>query len=725
MKSITRWVTLAALFLVPIFPVIVADQYYFPFITGKAFYFRILVEIAFAGWVLLAFLDAKYRPRLNGLTIAVTVFALITLVADLLGVSPLRSISSNFERMEGWITIAHLWMFFMAITHTFGKGEEGRDMWHRWFIVSLVIATYVAGRGALQWAGKLQIAQSASRPDSTLGNAAYLAVYMLMHGFIAIYQFFTAHERRKSDDYILHWTYAVLALFFFAILYSTATRGAIIGLISAALLSLTIYAVFAKKEASTSRLISVALIGLIVLTGVTLWINRDKPFIQNNEVLRRMTSISVEQFKGEGRSFVWPMALKGWTQRPILGWGQENFNYIFNANYHPKMWGQEQWFDRAHSVFLDWLVASGIVGFISYLSLYIILLWIIWKSHVSLAAKSALTGLVVGYAVHNIFVFDNLASYVCFFALLGLGASLSAGKEIAAEKSLSKDAIEYIVAPIVIVLLVIAGYFVNVATIQANRGLIAALRSCQSQKPDAASFTSVLKINSAVANQEIREQILSCAGAILPGQYPNTTKMAYFNLANQALQDQVAASPRDARIYTLGGSFLMTIGQAEAALPILEKAHALSPAKQSIDFDLATAYINLNQSDKALALLKAAYDSAPEYLQSRLAYTGALILAGKEAQAKSLFGNDMEVFQSPTVAQVYISAKQYDKGIAIFEKRAATASTSVDARLQLVQAQYMAKRKEDAIATLRTLAKDFPEYAEDVNKSIKQIQAEK
>ncbi len=375
-KQITRFITLAALFLIPFFPAIVATSYFFPFITGKAFFFRILVEIAFAGWILLAFMDAKYRPKLNGLTVAVTVFALITLIADLLGVNAIRSITSNFERMEGWMTIAHLWMFFMAITYTFGTGEVGKRLWFRWLNVSLLVAFYIACRGALQWAGKIAIEQSASRPDSTLGNAAYLAVYMLIHSGIAAYLFISTQISRKylithdrvAAFIVREWTYIILAIFFGVILFATATRGAIIGYFGGILLALALYAIFGGgkkvdegKRHDTSkhllsvnkwRMISGGIIILVILAGFMVWLKRDSSFIKNSETLSRMTSISLAQFQTEGRAYIWPMAIKGFSERPILGWGQENFNYIFNANYNPKMWGQEQWFDRAHSVYL-------------------------------------------------------------------------------------------------------------------------------------------------------------------------------------------------------------------------------------------------------------------------------------------------------------------------------------------------------------------------------------
>jgi hypothetical protein len=116
MKSTFRFVTLACLYLVPFFALIMPQSFFFPFITGKALYFRLLIEIGFASWVILALIDSKYRPRFDKLTVSVSIFALVVLVADLFGVNPLRSIWSNFERMEGFLVIIHLWAFYMIFT---------------------------------------------------------------------------------------------------------------------------------------------------------------------------------------------------------------------------------------------------------------------------------------------------------------------------------------------------------------------------------------------------------------------------------------------------------------------------------------------------------------------------------------------------------------------------------------------------------------------------------
>src|SRR5690348_9999560 len=101
-KAIARYVALGALFLIPLAPLIVANGFFFPFITGKAFYFRILVELAFAAWMVLAAVDKAYRPRFSAVGVAVLAFVLWMGVADSFAVNAHKAFWSNFERMEGW-----------------------------------------------------------------------------------------------------------------------------------------------------------------------------------------------------------------------------------------------------------------------------------------------------------------------------------------------------------------------------------------------------------------------------------------------------------------------------------------------------------------------------------------------------------------------------------------------------------------------------------------------
>ena len=115
------------------------------------------------------------------------------------------------------------------------------------------------------------------------------------------------------------------------------------------------------------------------------------------------------------------MAFKGVLERPLTGYGQEGFNYIFNKYYDPSLYKQEQWFDRAHNAFIDWLSAGGLPAFLLYLSLFGSAILLLWRSsELSRPERIALTAALAGYAIHNFFVFDNLYSYIYFFALLAL-----------------------------------------------------------------------------------------------------------------------------------------------------------------------------------------------------------------------------------------------------------------------------------------------------------------
>ena len=54
----------------------------------------------------------------------------------------------------------------------------------------------------------------------------------------------------------------------------------------------------------------------------------------------------------------------------------------------------------------------------------------------------------------------------------------------------------------------------------------------------------------------------------------------------------------------------------------------------------------------------------------------------------------------------------------------ATDPTSAELMGQLAQAQYTAGRIEDAVKTLESIGKQYPEYADQIQSTIKQLRAE-
>ncbi|MDB5259228.1 MAG: hypothetical protein JWO73_436, partial [Candidatus Taylorbacteria bacterium] len=112
-------------------PIVVNYSSFFLYITGKAFAFRILIEVIFALWLILALRDRSYFPKRSWIFAGVAIFTVIVGIADITGAEPLRSIWSNYERMEGFIWIAHLFLFFVAAAGILGQGEtsEKKKFW--------------------------------------------------------------------------------------------------------------------------------------------------------------------------------------------------------------------------------------------------------------------------------------------------------------------------------------------------------------------------------------------------------------------------------------------------------------------------------------------------------------------------------------------------------------------------------------------------------------------
>lgn len=723
-KTITnlfKYPIIIGLFIIPFIPLYVANGLFFPFIGGKAFVFRIIVEIVFALWLVLMWRDKSYAPRFSWMTGVVTIFAVVALLADLLGFNPLRSIWSNFERMEGWMTIVHLWGYFMVLTSVFTE----KKWWDRFFHITLFSALITAIYGIVQFFGGAQIHQSAARLDASLGNAAYLGVYMVIHFFIALYMSAKSWLKNKP----LSWIYIIEAIIFAFVILQTQTRGSILGLLVGVVIGLVIYLIKAKGE-KTGRIIAGSFLGLIIILAIGFYASRNSSFIQKNAALSRLAQISLNDIKTQGRAYIWPMAFKGVFSSPktaIIGIGQENFNYIFNANYNPKMYSQEQWFDRAHSVFIDWLVAGGLLGLLAYLALFVMVLIYVWKSELGAKEKAIMIGLLIAYGIHNIFVFDNLSSYILFFSVIAFAHSLRPSKAIGLfQKNMDPVIRDYIVMPVAGILLIVVLYFINIRSIQASERLIDALRQCQTNgKPTAALFERALALNQYVANQEIREQLYSCSAAVIKSNLPDATKSAFFDLTLKEIRNQTTATPNDARAFILGGSYLNTIGDFAEATPLLEKANELSPNKQSIMFELASNYMSINKNQQAVDLLKKAYESEPSYALAKIAYVTSLIINNQEKKAHELFGDDPTIFTDQRIISAYIKNNQYDKVVAIYKQILAKNPDDLQSRFYLVGAYLGAKQTWLALQELKTLKVKAPEYASQIDETVKQIEAGK
>lgn len=658
---------LGGIFLVPFVPLVVANNLFFPFITGKAFVFRILVMIAAGAWLILALRDSDYRPKNSWILKALIVFVVVIGLADIFGANPLKSFWSNFERMEGWVAIFHLFLYFLVA----GAMLDSWKLWKKFFQTSIVVSVIMAGYGIFQLAGVLVINQGGMRLDGTFGNATYLAVYMLFHIFLT---FFLLLRERFSKT--TQWTYSVIIVLQIFILYHTATRGVALGLVGGVLVTAVLIALFEKERLFLRKSAKVALITILVLIGSFIAM-RNTGFVQKSDSLSRLASISLNE--AGPRFMVWNMGWQGFLERPILGWGQESFNFVFNKYYDPKMYTQEQWFDRSHDIIFDWLIAGGLFGLLSYLSVFVALLFYLWfgqKKEFSFSEKAVFTGLLAGYFFQNIFVFDNIGSYIMFFSILTF-FHFSFGKPFPEkwQKKLVFDemTINRVVAPLIIIVAVFGLYFFNAKPYLTGRTLIDALREKTIDKKFGL-FERALAYDS-FGSAEIREQLSQMTLSVGASQAPVEWKQKYFDLARSEFLKQIEV-PKigDARYELFLGSFLTRFQRYDEALIHLKKALELSPKKQIIMFEIGLVYISTSQYDKALEVFRQAYELEKNYVDARDYYAVAAIYAGENDLVKSLLepAYGTTIVDGDNFIKAYSDTNQYQKVLAIWQLRMKT-----------------------------------------------------
>lgn len=716
------WISRIGVFLMPFIPLIVSGTMFFPFITGKNFGFRIIVLIIFAAWLLLALRRPEYRPKRSYLLWAVLAFVAVIGIADIFSPNPHKSFWSNFERMEGYITLLHLAAYFLVAASVL----NAEKLWMRFFATSVGVSAFLGIYGILQLSGKIVINQGGVRLDGTFGNAAYFAGYMLFHFFLTLFLIFRHRIPRNFK-----WLYGGALLLQLFVLYYSATRGAAVGLAGGLLLASLLIALFEKHEKKL-RASAAVFAALILIGGGALYLSRDTQFIKSSPVLTRFASISVES--GAARFMVWGMALEGWKERPILGWGQESFNYVFNKYYNPHMWGQEQWFDRTHNIFFDWLIAGGLLGLLGYLSLYVLFLWYLWKPmqgeySFSVAEKSVLTGLLAGYFIQNFFVFDNIGTYFLFFSLLAFMHARSSAPFASLE---SRPALPllgtpyYITASVMLVLLCVGLYIMDFKNMSASRNLIEAIKAQKGGIADNLSFFKKVLAAEPFASQEVTEQLTQAAVTVAGNKdMPQPIKDEFLALALSAMEREIERAPEDARIRVFMGTFLNRLGQFDEALKHLEEAHTLSPTKQTITFELASSYMNKGRFQEALAILKTAFESAPEYQSARLSYAVGAIYAKDQKLADELLLPviDTVAVTDERVIKAYFDTKRYDKVLEIWKRRVQNEPQNGQAKVSLAAAYLLLGQRQNAILTLEEALKLRPEAKEEIEFYIKEIKA--
>ncbi|MBU6415287.1 O-antigen ligase family protein [Patescibacteria group bacterium] len=723
LKNFLKWGILVLFFIVPFLPLYIASDLLFPYITGRNFAFRLIVEIAFVLWLGLITVAKEYRPKPSKILGAVLIFLIVIGMADFFGANPYHSFWSNYERMEGYLLMLHLGAFFVMLATVLQNKKE----WF-WYLSAVVLGSmFSAGYALLQKFGVFVSLQGGSRVDGTIGNPAYLAAYLLFSVAISLLLFFLAEKIYQR------YIFGATTLFALIIIYFTATRGTTIGLLAGAFAGMIGYLLLARPETRQKKLFRKFVIAgmlLIILVPGALYAMRNLYFVKSSPALTRLTSISLNDKTIRSRFMIWNMAWQGVKERPLLGWGQENFIIIFNKFYNPQLFDQEPWFDRSHNIVFDWLVNGGVLGFISYVSLFgasLISLWQAYrKKQMQVFECVILASLFIAYVINNFFVFDNFNTYFIFFSLLAYIAARASDDitEVALQhKEKRRNYQQPSSSAWALTVMIIAGagmafaaYQINVRGYFQSQALIRALQGAGQGKTVGEIdelFKTALEYNS-FGNSETREQFANFAQNVVGAtQLPQEARLGFLQDAIKEMEKQVSETPYDAKYHLFLANLYLQEAQFDNSF--LQKTETelfaamnASPTRQQIYNTFASFYVNVQMPDKAVEIAEKSILLNPDNYEAQTLLVQIAIVTGKrdiEKKAAAALESAIEhngdtihlrLMEYPKLVDAYARVNNYAAMVPYLTKLIALDPNIADFHAEL--AESYARLGENALA---------------------------
>ena len=608
-------------FFVPL--VVVPSSFIFPFIVPKILLLRALITLMAGGYAALLLINwEEYRPRITPISLALLAFLLSFIFSTLVGVDSYHSFWDNHERMLGLFTILHYAVYYFIVSALFKSWVDWK--WAlRFFLIAGSIVMFI---GVLQKGNpELLLNQGSDRVASTLGNAIYVGGYGLFLFFVAA--LLAAREKNSV------WRFVEAALGLLAMLgvFFSGTRGSILGLVVGLVIAVVGYAMV-LRDARRRLQFKIIVVVVLLLCGVA-FLNRGAVAMMGIPGVSRLFGTSFSFTGLNSRYIAWSIAIQSWKERPVFGWGPNNYFYAFNQRYNPRsleLGYGETWFDNAHNIILNTLAVQGLVGLLSYLAIFIVAAAAVWRAGRAQQADKHI--MVVGVAflaahlVQNIFVFENPTSYLYFvFWLAFLNRFASAVYFAAPESDSLAGRTQNISGPadrtigfgalgsIMAACLVIIFIF-EIQPARANSKTLAAMSRLAVDPligflavKDALTFESphIDDIRSDLA----RELIGVVNRAYTSLGRDNSNEM--LNTIAGELEKNLLLHPRDIRLYMM----LAQVGQLQSAVNndgryllsaerYLTESLAYSPRRQLLLYMLATVKAQLNKKDEAVQIME-------------------------------------------------------------------------------------------------------------------------
>lgn len=433
-EKIIKRIFIVLVFLVLLVPWFVSKDLMFPFITPKAFFFRIFIQLALPFYLYFVLKYSEFRPKNNIFNWLMGGFFLVNLISVFTGLNAEKSFWGNFERMGGVYYLLHLTLLYFYLLLLGQMNGQYIKRFINILVLNGVLLTIFGYLGKLSFnadygaknlpstlvldplsPGTLFFSQILDpslpvRVSSTFGNPIFFASFLIVPLCFSGYLFFNEETKWKKIWYAFAFLISLVGVL------QSGTRGALVGIIIGGFLALVCFIVFSKN--SKIRIYGGLTLVIFVLLFSSGFYFKDQ--LPQNSGLKRI--FSLRDANSTSRLLQWKVALNGYKDNPVFGTGAENYFIIANKYYDPEIYKYDpSWFDKPHNYWLEILTANGAVGFLAYLGIFLASIFALYKGFkqefLSLSESVVLLGGVVAYQVQNIFVFDTVSTSTVFIII--------------------------------------------------------------------------------------------------------------------------------------------------------------------------------------------------------------------------------------------------------------------------------------------------------------------
>jgi O-antigen ligase/tetratricopeptide (TPR) repeat protein len=563
-------------------PLVLFDKLPFPFITEKTLYFRLLVDILLVVWAMVAFQNPEYLPHKTLLNIALLVLGIVMLLTAIFGHDFQSSFWSGLERMEGFVGLFYALTFFFVLSNSIKKTEH----WQILFLTSCGVACVCVGVGIFK---EFDVVKKGERLFSSLGNPTYLGLYLILHLFLVSFVLVNVTSKIRNICFLM-----ILILLVGVVL--TQSRSAFLGLLMGGFV-VVIFTVFSKNINPKIRWGFGGLLMAIGFIITILWNVKNTEFVEKSVFLSRVVKVASSKTTGVSRLNNWKIAYEGFKEKPILGWGQENYQYVFAKHFLPQMYDDAPWYDRSHNFLLDWLVSGGVLGLLSFLAPFGVMLWFTTRSDkFSRIQKGLFVGFIVAYFTNNFFGFDSLMGTITVFMVLAYWQF-----ETQSDKPFVSEKLKLWIVLGCVLLSTIRFYYGYLQPLRTSKQIVKIM-----QEPDLQQ--TIQQIQSGYANatgtgtSDFAEQVSFLSEKVGKSQIANEMKGGYYQVVTEMLNKETEKHPEHPRLLSIKSSIEGDRGNFTEAIKGFEKVKELAPNRHINLMQLAGVYTRNQQLEKALKL---------------------------------------------------------------------------------------------------------------------------